>query len=267
MPLKPFGLRRLPHPSLSYANVVSSLALFLAIGGVSWAAATLPKNSVGAKQLKKNAVTTKKIKKYAVTNSKIRKNAVTSSRIKNGSVLSDDINLATLGKVPSAANSDTVSTTVGPVSKRVAASGSGATTDAGRAAAAEVPLVTVGQISLYGKCFVETTSNTLWAEIIMRTSQDGALAMSTNNNHTGATFLDTTTAENMRIADDGSAANNTGDYGSDTLGSVIGPDGNGLMYQTVTWVKHGAIAGSSPLATATDLCYFHIAGDRLLPPT
>jgi hypothetical protein len=44
------------RPRLTYANVVSSLALFLALGGVSWAAVTLPKDSVGAKQIKAGAV-------------------------------------------------------------------------------------------------------------------------------------------------------------------------------------------------------------------
>jgi hypothetical protein len=48
---------------LSYANVVASLALVLALGGASAFAATqLAKNSVGAKQLKKNAVTGAKVK-------------------------------------------------------------------------------------------------------------------------------------------------------------------------------------------------------------
>lgn len=46
---------------LTYANVVASLALFLAIGGVGYAATKLPKNSVGTKQLKNGAVTGKKI--------------------------------------------------------------------------------------------------------------------------------------------------------------------------------------------------------------
>ena len=46
---------------LSYANVTSSLALFLALGGVSWAAATLPANSVGKRQLKDDAVTGQKV--------------------------------------------------------------------------------------------------------------------------------------------------------------------------------------------------------------
>ena len=41
---------------LTYANVMSSIAVFLVIGGATAFAAGLAKNSVGTKQLKKNAV-------------------------------------------------------------------------------------------------------------------------------------------------------------------------------------------------------------------
>lgn len=41
---------------LTYANVVATIALFLALGGGAYAAVTLPKNSVKAKQIAKNAV-------------------------------------------------------------------------------------------------------------------------------------------------------------------------------------------------------------------
>ncbi len=72
---------------LTYANVVASLALFIAIGGASaFAANQLGKNSVGPKQLQKNAVTTAKIKANAVTGAKVK--------------------VATLGKVPSAQSAD-----------------------------------------------------------------------------------------------------------------------------------------------------------------
>ena len=47
---------------LTYANVIATLALFLALGGSSYAALNLPKNSVGSKQLKANAVTSAKVK-------------------------------------------------------------------------------------------------------------------------------------------------------------------------------------------------------------
>jgi hypothetical protein len=50
------------RPGLTYANVIATLALFIALGGGAYAALKLPKNSVGSKQIKKNAVTSKKVK-------------------------------------------------------------------------------------------------------------------------------------------------------------------------------------------------------------
>ena len=73
-------------PRLTYSNVIATLAIFIALGGISYAATNLSKNSVGTKQIKNNAVTAKKIKKNAVTSKKIKKNAVTSSKIKNNAV-------------------------------------------------------------------------------------------------------------------------------------------------------------------------------------
>lgn len=49
------------HSRLTYANVVASLALFVAFGGVSWAAVTLPANSVGKRQLKSNSVRSQEV--------------------------------------------------------------------------------------------------------------------------------------------------------------------------------------------------------------
>ena len=54
---------RLP-PKLNYANVIATMALFVALGGVA-VAAGLPKNSVGPKQLKRGAVTAAKLKQGA----------------------------------------------------------------------------------------------------------------------------------------------------------------------------------------------------------
>lgn len=71
---------------LTYANVMSSIAVFIVLGGAAFAAVKLPKNSVGTKQLKKNAVTTQKIKNGAVTGAKV--------------------NVSGFPKVPSAVNAD-----------------------------------------------------------------------------------------------------------------------------------------------------------------
>ena len=78
---------------LTYANVISTICLFLLLGGATAiAAGGLGKNTVGSKQLKKNAVTAAKIKKNAVTGAKIKKDAVTGAKV----------NESTLGTVPSA---------------------------------------------------------------------------------------------------------------------------------------------------------------------
>ncbi len=62
---------KLPRPRLTYANVVASLALFAALGGVSYAATSLPKSSVGSAQIQSEAVLTGKVADDAVTASKL----------------------------------------------------------------------------------------------------------------------------------------------------------------------------------------------------
>lgn len=61
---------------LSYANVISTLCLFMLLGGGAYAASQLPKNSVGARQLKNGAVTGAKIKKGTIDSSKLTPTAV-----------------------------------------------------------------------------------------------------------------------------------------------------------------------------------------------
>jgi hypothetical protein len=51
------GMRR----RLTYSNVVATLALFVALGGASYAAVTLAPNSVGTAQLRSGAVTGSKL--------------------------------------------------------------------------------------------------------------------------------------------------------------------------------------------------------------
>jgi len=65
---------------LGYSNVIASLALFVALGGASYAAVTLPANSVGTKQLAKKAV----------SGSKIKRSAITSPKVQDGSLLAAD---------------------------------------------------------------------------------------------------------------------------------------------------------------------------------
>lgn len=75
------------RPKLSYANVASTLALTIALGGTgAWAASKLPDRSVGEFQLRSGAVTAEKIRKNAVTAPKIKAEAVKQGKIANGSI-------------------------------------------------------------------------------------------------------------------------------------------------------------------------------------
>ena len=66
---------------LTVANVLSCIALFVALGGVAYAAVKIPVNGVK----------TRNIAPQAVTNPKIKREAVTSGKIKNGGINALDI--------------------------------------------------------------------------------------------------------------------------------------------------------------------------------
>jgi hypothetical protein len=86
-------------PKLTYANVVSSLALLIALGGTTaYAATKLPDRSVGEFQLRPGAVTAEKIRTNAVTAPKIKAEAVKQGKIANGSIVAAKL---TLGSVAS----------------------------------------------------------------------------------------------------------------------------------------------------------------------
>jgi hypothetical protein len=78
------------RPHLTYANVVSSICLFVVLGGGAYAAVTLPNNSV-----KSRNIATGEVKA-----SDIGKNAVTSAKVKNASLMADDFKAAQLPAGP-----------------------------------------------------------------------------------------------------------------------------------------------------------------------
>ena len=87
---------------LTYANVVATLALVLALGGGTvYAAIKLGKNDVKSKNIAKGAVKT----------SDIAKNAVKSPKIKDGTIQADDI---AAGVIPQFEADVTGSSTAGP---------------------------------------------------------------------------------------------------------------------------------------------------------
>jgi hypothetical protein len=90
-----------PSPAL----VISILALFVALGGTSYAFTQLPKDSVGTPQLKKNAVT--------------------GAKVKDGSLTGADVDASTLGTVPAASSANRASTAAS--ADRAATAGNAAT--------------------------------------------------------------------------------------------------------------------------------------------
>lgn len=108
-------LRRRPTPSMA----VALLALFVALGGTSYAAITIT-----GKNVKNGSLTGADVKNSSLTGSDVKNNkltgrdvtSVTGSDIKNGSIRSSDVGTETLngsdivesqlGKVPSAAQAD-----------------------------------------------------------------------------------------------------------------------------------------------------------------
>ena len=76
----------------TYANVAATIALATALGGTSYAAFTLPRNSVGSRQIRSGAV----------GRSELRRDAVSSSRVAPNSLTGHDIAERSLGTVPRA---------------------------------------------------------------------------------------------------------------------------------------------------------------------
>ena len=142
------GRLRPGKPSASM--VVALVALVMAMGGTSYAAITLGKNSVGSKQLKKNAVTTSKIKNGAVTGKKIK--------------------LSSLGTVPSVNGLKRYSKTL-------------ATAGPSSSSPTSVSLATDGPFTVLGECYVSGSKT--YAHTAVKTSQSGDAL-----NSYGATSID-----------------------------------------------------------------------------
>jgi hypothetical protein len=153
---------------LTYANVMSSVAVFLVLGGATaFAAGQLGKNSVGSKQLKSNAVTSAKIKANAVTTAKIKKGAVTGAKIK----------LSSLGTVPSSATTEMIRTSKGVLGLN-----------------GEATLLQYGPLTVTAKCFTIAGGN-LAVQTFIASTTDGTVFTSWQD---GSNKLGPATALNER---------------------------------------------------------------------
>jgi hypothetical protein len=254
---------------LTYANVMSSIAVFLVLGGATaFAAGQLGKNTVGAKQLKKNAVTAAKLQQNAVTGSKIAKDAITAEKIKNGAVTGAKVDVASLGTVPKAASAATAATatkadsaaTISGYSRRglvrVAASAEGASFEATRAASPEIALVTAGPFTVYGKCFNLGGTN---AEVFIRTSENGSIFDSDLEELDGTPeYLNANTAENAReLASTSVSAGDSEYFGIHSPEfTAMAPSGIAVRGALQLAAKRGDLATGNGIYGPGDVCLF-----------
>jgi hypothetical protein len=103
-------LRRRPSPAL----VISLIALFVSLGGVSYGVATgsidsreLKNNDVRTKDLRNNDVRTRDLRNNGVRGLDIRRSTIQGSDVALNTLTGDDVRESALGKVSSAASADT----------------------------------------------------------------------------------------------------------------------------------------------------------------
>ena len=140
---------------MSFANVMSVLALFVALGGSAYA-------------LKKNSVTSKQLKNNGVKNVDLANDAVTSQKVADGSLLDDDFGAGQLPQGPQgpqgpAGSPDTPQQVLDKL-KQVDGAGSGLEADSVAGFGAS-DLGTVGRSTQAANCLDDQEANQVCASV------------------------------------------------------------------------------------------------------
>jgi hypothetical protein len=122
--------------AVSFANVTSALALFVALGGTSYAAVSLSRDDVGAwhistgavgkSEIRRSAVSASEIRRNGVRPSEIRRDAVGPSEVRANAINTDEIADGGLEAVDLSAGARTALATANGVTFRTAATATGA---------------------------------------------------------------------------------------------------------------------------------------------
>ena len=228
-----------PTPAL----VVAVAALVMASGGTSVAA---------------RLITGKDIKNGTVASADLKNGSVSSTDVKNGSLTGVDVRNGSLGAADLAAGT-TVDKAI--ARKRVVATPGPTATDA-RAAAPQVVLFSKGALTVYGKCYTDTTNTVTFSDVFIKTSQNGAVVDSRSDTLDGgpsaADFLNTNTDEtDAELEGDSASANNASMASEDDSDfTAFAPDGTSLRGWTGAAVKNGTLAGGNGVYGAGDVCLF-----------
>jgi hypothetical protein len=161
-------LRRRPSPAL----VISMIALFVSLSGVSYGVATgfidsreIKNNEIRSIDIRNNEVRTRDLRNNEVRGIDIRNSTVQGRDIALNTVTGEDVKEETLGKVPSAAAADTATTATGVSSLKIIPR----TTVA--EGASPVTLATHGPLTLTGECASGPN-----ARVLVSTTEDNSAA-------------------------------------------------------------------------------------------
>lgn len=252
--MKHFSALR-PSPAL----LVACAALVMAMSG---AAVALPgKGKVKANDIAKGAVKSKAIADGAVRNKEVKSKSLNGNRLKDGAVKARQIAEGTI-------TSDKVAPdglTSGNIRDyKTASTGIVTATDGvdratAREAAPPQELFAKGDLSIYAKCYRDTTNDRVWADVFIATSQNGAIFDGDDELNGDPDFLDTDTAEADRALESNtdaatdSAVINEGEF------TAMAPDGTGLTGQVGAAAKNGTLAGGNGLYGDGNVCLFTLS--------
>lgn len=196
------------RPKLSYANVVSTICLFVLLGGGAYAASKLPRNSVGTKQLKKNAVKGPKVADRSLTAVDIRGPVDRAERAVQADRASSADHAASADRAASAALLGGSPPAAFLPSANVARASSAVTIGGG---GRDDPLLAIGPLTLEANC--ENSGLAVYVRILASTSSaNGRAVWGSSGTSAGRIALSgkpqTTVEESTPI---GSSASGTGD--------------------------------------------------------
>ena len=180
-------LSRRPSPAL----VISLIALFVSLSGVSYGVATgfidsreLKNNQVRSVDLRNNDIRTRDLRNNEVRGRDIRNSTVQGGDVALNTLTGDDINESRLGKVPSAAAADTA-TTAGSVQNVRAL----APTSVARGAA-PVTLATHGPLTIALACIADMGGTAASVTVVSSADNSSALGIESGGTVVGEPDLD-----------------------------------------------------------------------------
>jgi hypothetical protein len=212
----------------SPAMVVALIALFVAMGGVSYGLAT---GSVDSREIKDNTIRTKDIRNGHVRTRDVRNNNLRGEDILDNTLTGTDVDEGTLGAVPNAINAINANIANSANSANTAGS---ATTFAGltprRFTAFTLTngqtqtMATIGPFTLTATCVINQ-ANTDVVGVNITTSQDNSALDGDDSDG------DFDTGETLKFLETTSTPTGTAAFDANEDGTAIAPDGTEILGQ------------------------------------